>query len=610
MNLTDWSLLLGATLLGALNLRAWHAWRPIGALRVHSRSEFVLDVVLWVTLFAISIAYLCPRYSLMNPRQVPYGQDAGDYLRCMLAIRDGDPAIWQPHRYPLFPSLSVLWARASGVDIARGAQMVALSAAVVTPPIVYAFGRTLTSRPVAFAGAALSLELCFEPTLLGSINAYPLTTAMFILSLATVTAAVRDGGMLRHVAAGVGLSLYGSSTAAAFPTLGLGAVAVCVATMATHGRRPWSHLIGFMLPLGIFWAVFAVLPFRLYPLEALLYEVQEFEHLLDPRRPFPDVGWNGSTEAGLRGYWIPGHASALLHLREVFTYLIFPPVHPVGLPERYNLLVPSLASAVGAPEHPLFMLASLVGVAGAGAGAAATPRKVVAALALSGLLVAQAWSLTGASSFVFRYAQGMILVTPVLLLAAAALPARQLRSSLPRAAICWAPLIGVMWWVLGPSPGAFGRDGSNDRLKQWSNPQIPVEAVLSLKARIQPDDVLLGVNDGLLGRALFGGNTAEEGVLEMTSTGSFRFRAPGLATRQRWLLLGCVDQAALDQNPGMMALRTFLDQNADRFEPVDRCIYHDLQPTQAIEFEPIGCIPRSPPLPPAPPLLGGPRTTP
>ena len=582
----DWVLLIGATLLGALALRVWQQSSPAPGFVLNWTSRgWSADILAGATLVATAAMFLLPRYATMNPRLIPFGQDAGDYLRCMLAIREHDPGLWLGQRYPLYPALTVALSALLDRDMADVGLYVSLGSAILTPAAVYVFGRSMLPIFPAWLGSALTVFVSFEPTLLGTINAYPLATLLYVFSLGTLVHALRDGRWQWHALAGTALALYCGSIAKSFPMLWLALGAVVVAALPEK-RGGMRSLVAFVLPLLAYWVVFSLLPYRLYPLEGLMYEVHWFEHLLDPNKPFPAVGWNGDTNMGDRGYWIPGHLAALVHLDDVLRYMLFPPIQRLPLAERYDAVVPNMAEYWGWKDAPWTTIAASLGAGVVWLARGAPFRRLVAAATAFATILVHLWSVGETGNFVLRYALPSMLLMPCLALALAALPARGVPFRIQRSIVCWMPLAAAAAWVTGPSPGVFGSDRMEAQLAQTTNLRHPVEEVLELKAKLQPSDVILGIADAELTRALFANHAVQVGRLEMTETGQFRFSAAAVAGRRRWLLFGCIDQGSLDQMAGLTEMYAYLSANASRFQKLERCIFLDNTPSKPIVFAP------------------------
>lgn len=577
--MTDWALLLATALAGGILARGWEGWRPLPREEPDARWDLAIMAALavggWVFLSAVHRGF--------NPEWVPYGHDNHDYLQCLVALWFDEPSVWVAFRYPLYPLLGEAWAAVSGHTLYRAGMEVSLACSAAVPVGVYWMGRSMAARPVALAGAILALHLCTGTDMLGTPSAYPLAVATFAFAFGTLNFALRDGGVLRHALAGIALAAYVTTTSKALPLLLLAVGGVGLAQLAAR-RLDRRALVAFFAPLGVSWLGMSSLHLRLHTLEASVYDVQTQWGFIDRSLPFPDVGWTAEQELLDKGYWVWGEIRGILHLGDVLHYLLFPPVHPVPLAERFAVFLPPMATDLGFAPYGILIVVACLGAVGVWSSATLRGRAIVATGVAVLVALSHVWGL-GGIPYSSRWVLSVLQTTPVLLLALVAWAGREAPSR--RAWIAWAPLLLALVWVVGPSPGTFGRKVLSERTREWraAKPH-PIAAANQLRPLLQPEDALLDATETYLGRALFQGVQFERGYVVSLDNGNYRYRAPASPASRRWVVVECVDRENVLKDTPWIEVYAWFWRESARFAPVARCIYEDRRPDEPIDTHP------------------------
>ena len=571
----DQALLLVTTLVGVVTLGVWKRLRPVAETPGAAMDGAAMDGVIAALIGVVSWIVLRCTHAAYNPDWIPYGQDNHDYLACIVALRFDHPELWSPARYPLYPALVAIADVVTGRPLWRVAMEVSLATSALVPVSVYLFGRVYAARPIALAGALLTLHLPSHLFMLGSPTDYPLAAALYAASFGTLVLAVRDGGVPRHALGGVVLALYFLATPKAFPMLLCGIGGVAFGQVADR-RLDLRALTAFLAPLCLAWATFAALDLHLFPLEHDLVGVQQWDDWLDPSLPFPDVGWhlNDPTE---HGYWVPGTTAALVHLPDVLTYLLHAPIHAMTLQERLDVFLPRLSAELSVA--PALVLLSVCGTLGAWRAGQTWARNLTAVVFAALLATTHLWGLTTAP-YADRYALPLLCTTPVLLLAFVAWPIRGAHG--PRVALVFLPLAAAVAWVLGPSPGALGQERLTATMEPWAMARPPLSGLARFRDRLEPgDEVVDATATGLL-TALLDGEpvTLTRGHVLVTPEAT-TLDFPASSAPHRYVVLGCVNEGELPPEHSNEILRRRLIADTARFVGIDRCTFRDLRPELA-----------------------------
>ena len=581
----EWITFLGAALFGALALRLWNRVRPSPA----GPARPAIDVAIAAAVFGASWAYLAAIHHRLNPHLVPYGQDNRDYLQCLGALRYAQHETWVPFRYPVYPGASVLYAVVSGTPLVAAALQVSVVSSALIPPSVYALGRTASARPVSLAAALVSVPLLVDANTLGTPTPYPWAAAGYALAVASLVFAVRDGGTVRYLAAGLATATYMGVTAKAVPLLLVGVPAV-LAVVATEGKRGVSGAAAFMGPLVACWLGFAWLDLPLHSLEALMFDVHKLGDLVDPAKPFPDVGWRPEDRIDTQGYWVIGRLSSFTHLPQVLLYMLAPPLKAISMQARYDRFVPFVGANLGVPDYPWLVLLTFLGGFGAWTGPSKRRNFVATGLAV-GVPAVHLWGLASAQ-YTDRFALPVLVTAPALLFALAAAPSRGLPRSDRREALAWLPLLLAVGYALRSSPGVLGQAAIEERVegwvKKWPEPLLAVEP---MRDALQPGDVVLDVSFAHLAPVLFDrtGITVQRGSVTTRTRSDgeyFWLLAGGTPAPHRWILLDCAAIHDLGPADQMRDVNAWFARHDDRFEPVGRCLYLDTLPLAPIDTEP------------------------
>lgn len=569
--MSDWPLLLFATLVGVVALLAWGRRRRR---RAPPDPDAGVDVLIAAALGIGAYITFRLTHAAYNPEWTPNGQDNHDFFACIVALRFHELESWSPARYPLYPALVAVTDALGGGRLWRVAMEVSLLTSAMLPVAVYVLGRVFAARPVALVGALLTLHFPSHLFMLASPTDYPLAASLYVLSFATLVLMVREGGALRHGVAGVVLALYFLTTPKSFPMLLIGVLALGLGWMA--GRRfDLRSIVAFLLPLLLAWGVFAALDVHLFSLEDDMLGVQRAEGWFDPNLPFPDVGWH-MNDPGLRGYWVPGTWSALAHLPQVLTYLVAAPVHAMTFSQRLDVFLPQLSAELSMPDLGALVVVSLAGTFGAWRVGAPKARNVGAALLAVLIAGVHLWG-QSAAPYAQRYALPVLVTTPVLLLALVALPVRSVRG--PRAVLAFLPLVAAAAWVLGPSPGALGAAHMVQIMEPWAAAHPPLAGLPDLRAQFAPGDSVVDASATHLMEAVLDGEPVTiTQARVLVSPGSLLLEYPATSAAHQFLVLGCVNEGALPEGDTNEQLRRRLEADTVRFECLDRCTYRDLHP--------------------------------
>ncbi len=562
----DWALLLLSALASTV---LWRRIRPSP-----SPADPRMDAAIAVLIGLASFAVLLATHEAANEDWTPYGQDNHDYYACIVALRWNLPELWSPARYPLYPALTVASSLVSGVSLWITSMGLSLITSASLPASVYLLGRTVAARPVAIAGALLTLHLPTHLTMLATPTDYPLAATLFVLSTAAIVAATRRPTVGRYALAGTLLAAYLLATPKSLPLILLGATGLGLG-LVDQGRRAVLHALALLAPLVAAWAVFAALPLRLFTLEEDIVAVQLAGSWLDPGLPFPNVGWTLGGP-GERGYWIPGHAKALWHLPDVVKYLLEAPVHAMTLAERFDAFVPRMAGELSMTACPALVVIAVLGCLCAGMGEGKAARRMLTAGLALAIVGGTLWGLTSAPP-AERYQLPSLVTAPVLLLALACFPAREANGV--RGMLAFLPLLAAVGWVSGPSTGSLGSNAFQQQIQILQARAEPIAALKNLRERLTPGDAVIDGTDTRLMAALLDGEGAvitwapvREGARALS------FRYPAGPQKRRFVVFSCVNQGDLAPESAYEHLRRSVAEDTGRFMEIGRCIFEDLRP--------------------------------
>lgn len=583
--MTDWPLLLGTALFGAVAARLWHHWRPA---KESPWASFRVDMFVVIALSVASYGYMRAILDAINPQWVPWGVDTQSYWLCFAALRDGTSEQFDPFRYPLYPALTVLWSAVTGAGLWHAGMEVSLLTSALVPVGVYLLGRTIASRPISLVGALLALRVSGESGVLGTPNPYPMAAFFYIVALAGLMVAMRDGGWKRHLLAGVALAGYAAVTSKAFPLVLLGVCGVVAAMVLGGDRRDGSKraaFLAFFTPLVVCWVAFALADLPLYPLESLVYDVQAGLHLLDPARPFPDVGWGPENERLDQGYWVVGTLASITHIPQIIHYLAAAPVTALTLPERWQIFMPGGVDHLSLDALGWLIVASVFGTVGAWSGEAPWLKKLLVVGFGAVVTLVHLWGVSGVP-YADRWATTVLASTPVLILAIVGAIARPVVVTASRELVVWAPMLVALGWVLGPSQGAFGRART-----QWpidaigdTTPQA-LYAITYLQEAVRPGDALLDTSYTPVGRAVADGLPVvyQRATLVQLPNQQFEVIAPATTAPRRWIVLECVWEDNLFPDNAFLEIHYVMRHHPERYRRLSRCIYEDLVPLAPVE---------------------------
>ena len=589
--MTGWEWMLCGALVGSLVL-----WRWPGT--VVAKPSPWPDVLIGILLGIGGWWYLRYWHEQINPGWVPHGHDNHDYLKCMVALKWHEPELWNAFRYPLYPALSVALAWVADMPLVRAAMEVSVASSALVLVGVYTLGRAFATGPVALVGALAAMRLSIEPNILGTPSAYPLATALYAASLGAVVFAVRDGGRGLHAGAGFTLAAYVATTAKAFPLLLAASVAVLVVATCS-GRKDWQGVALFFAPVVGCWWAFHAANLPLHPLEGLVHDVQVQWHLVDAAKPFPDVGWGPELPIAERGYWVIGEADSLWHFPDVVRFLLSPPVHSLPLAEAVQVVAVGIAEQLYLGEWSILVPLSVLGALGAWAGGPASAPRLLA-VGLGGVLVAaHLWGLANIPMVPY-WSLPVTLTTPVLILAAAALPNRLVRSSLPRQWLAGVPLIAATAWLYWGSIEPLSGTSLAEFVRiRASDTPYRIAVINEVRPLVLPGDEVLDATETHLARSLFDqtGARFERIQLGHPPGGQFELYAPAGRAAQRWVLLDCMTIENLQPNHAYTEAFGWLAARPERFEPFGECLYRDKTPDQPIDTHPDWPPPEAPPPP-------------
>lgn len=578
--MTGWEPLLGATLVGSALLLRWpgHA--------TESKLSW-LDVAIGLVLAVGGWYYLRFWMAGLNPNWVPHGHDNHDYYKCMVALQYGEPGLWNPFRYPLYPALSVLLARLADMPLHRAGMEVSLASSALVPVGVYVLGRAIAIQPIALVGALVTLRLSVEPMVLGTPTAYPLATALYAATLGTLVFAVREGGWTRHLFAGLTLAAYMATTAKAFPLLWAGGVAILV-TATLRERRNWQSVALFFAPLVACWWIFSQSGLPLHPLEGLIHDVQQQWHMLDPEKPFPDFGWSPDGHIADRGFWVVGQARSFLHLDDVLRFLLFSPIHKLPLTEALDEMNLGVSLAILFPGGATLVPLSVFGAAGVWAGGPKSwPRVLATGLCLAAVAI-HLWGLAN-MPFVTYWALPVTFTTPMLLIATAGLAARFTRPSRLRSWLASLPIFAVLIWLYFLSPLPFGAKALQEYVHiRSADPPHRIAVIHDVLPLVQPGDQVVDASETHLARSLFDRQGVEflRARTSLADTGQRGYKIPPTTAANRWILLDCMTIENLQPNHAYTEVYAWFAARPERFEPFGECLYRDLTPSEPIDTDP------------------------
>lgn len=571
----EWPALLLATLFGSVVARWWQGRRgaEIG------RSEWGTDVAVAAVLFVGSSWYFREVHATTNPMWHSDGQDNDSYLSALSALKYGPMrGVWPNNRYYLYPWLAVQFCEWTGMALWRAAAVVSLLTSAAVVPAVYTFARTIAVRPVAVAASLVIVPLQSHLVMLGTPTDYPLASGLYVASVAAMVMAIRDGGWPRHLAAGLALGGYLATTPKSFPLLFLGFIAIFGARLL-RPRGALPDLTAFVTPVVVAWVGFWALDVQPAPLEYHMYQMQHDNQQLDLTQPFPNLGWTPGGETS-PGYWVPGTVKALIKIPQVLGYILLVPLRHTSVADRLDLLLPNLALELGYPSIPWLTLATLLIPAAVVLRGRDRSSNALGALAMFGFTAAHLWGLTS-GVYSPRYVQPVVLTIPAMLLAIAAIPARNI--SFPGAYLAWLPMFAGVAYLLGPSQGDLGR-ASVERWRSFTPPEDWHVAQISiLRTLIRPGDVVVQATDSrnVILPLLDGlGVSYQDDRMTAVPGGSWLRVEPSESAR-RFLVFDCLIWAHGEGT--YTGVRQIMDAQPERFVRISRCIYQDFQPTT--EFE-------------------------
>jgi hypothetical protein len=591
----EWYVILGCGLLGVLRMRIADLHRRG---EPEARKDGLTDALIGVGLWIVAWYYYARVAETLNPNNLPYAPDSHDFLECSLAARFGEVAHWVPHRYPLYPSLVAGWSVLSDKPLFRAGMQVAFVCSSLVPVAAYVLGRVLAPRPLAFAGALLVTPITSHLAMIGAPTDYPLWTLMFVLSVATLIRAIQVGTTRAHLVSGIFLALYGLTSAKAFPLTLMGLAAVVGAQVLTR-RFDRRALLAWGAPLLCAWMVFAFLHLPIYSLENNLIDVQLSGAVrrIDPALPFPNVGWLPNAPMMERGYWVPGRLSALIHLPQVFHYLLAAPLNALPQSVWVERYLEPLALEIGASGSPWMVVVAVVGGLGAWKSAASSSRfparsgfpvrPLVAAGFACGVAALHLWGMRSAD-FTDRWALPQMVSTPMYVLGGLAFLAGRRDRPAALEWRAWAPLLVAVLWTVLYSPNRLALPQVTEWVPTWVTArQGNIRAFLPLFDQVSPGDAVVDATETALARVMLDsrGLTFQEATLQGHPTFT-EIRADGDDAARRWIVLECVSREDWTLGGNWARAYASLDADPARFRKVSRCIYEDLRPSEALLLPP------------------------
>lgn len=231
------------------------------------RVAAVLDVVAVVVLVVLPIVAwqregVVPAAGqpawIFESDQYLYGPDAAAWAQNALALDQGRLADLDAHRLPTWTMLTVGVMRLTGWDVALSGHLVNRLLHVLLGPVLYALGRGLGLRGLAFAAAGL---VVIQPALLAAACRFgvdPTVTFLVPLLLLTAWQGGRTWALAPLGGAVAALTMVSHLTALGFPLCGL---CLCAASAP---RSWWRGPLSVLLYAGAgyltFRAVFSVFP--------------------------------------------------------------------------------------------------------------------------------------------------------------------------------------------------------------------------------------------------------------------------------------------------------------------------------------------------------------
>jgi len=413
-------LLIGLGLIGSALLA--RMWRP--RLGVPTRPEGTLrrDLITVALLAAAGILIVSAIHSAMNPRWLPMGQDWREFVLLSLDIQSGGAYLPVPQRYPFYPWLAVQLAEAQGMPLHLGLMQLSLLSAGLIPAALYTWGVQLTRRPVAIAGALLSLFIPTIIAILGPPTDYLMHGLIHLLCLSAGTAALLRGGIWRFSGWGLSLAALMAVTMKSLPVLlmaaPLGLVGLALAARKNRKQAAWGAL-GLILPGLLLWQLYAGLQRwvqEAYTLDYNVYRTQVVVARSHGRATtFPsDLGWHETDEKRM-GHWGVGRSGAWQNLPKTLSFLARGPEHNLPADLRFQSATEGLAKAMRLSGAGWLGLA-ILGIFAVGSRGKVTRSGRALGLAWVGGMTAAHLLGLMSTLYIARYALVLLLPLPLLLL--------------------------------------------------------------------------------------------------------------------------------------------------------------------------------------------------
>ena len=571
----------------AWGLRRWQPWAGLEQRWGGARLEvaMVLGALAWG---GWQVAVQLPA---RNPQLLPICGDMQEYLAYTTRFVDPAFGALSAYRYPLQPALAAGLCRLTGLTPVQGTQAVVLAAAALLPLALYLLGRLLAPRPVALAGALLTVATPAWIGMLGRPSDYMLSSLLMVLALAAVVAALLRGAAWRQLLAGVALAGFMAATPKALTLLLLALPLLLVAVLVRRLPAPKPLLLdlaALAAPLVLTWWVFAGFDWEIRSLEHATIRVLEYAwHEVDfpvSSSMFPEILRGQAVE----GYWVVGQGAALWGLPRTIAFLLHVRDYAPAAFQGRALFVAALHSGLG--------LGSLLWLA-----------LVLPALTACGLAPGRGWrcrvgqvlaaAFLGLSLYILARSLTLIqphpryllaLASPLLLLAVvgAAACLRWLGPAWRSWQLVWLPVLLVALVVLGRQGGAVGgharalvaaREQAGDE-----HPARELRGIAELTDLLRPSDQVVDFTPGGLAIA------------------SLLQRHPLLVWRP---LGGALGLAAVEPNP--MGRRFVVDpcetmnheeyragwgansglfRRSTRYQRVAWCVYEDTRPELELRF--------------------------
>jgi len=514
-----WMLMLIGVVMGGLFEVAW-SWARRG---VCSHRWAVVGECVGAGLVLGAVVSVVGLHLTKNPLWVPSGQDYCDYIGYTASFLA--PEYVQPDniRYPLFAWLASLISRGLECPPYLATMGLSLASSALLVVGLYLLGRQLAPWPVAVLGAIVPITFPGMVAELGMPSDYVFCSAILVFVLAAGVAALRRGGSWRFLLFGLSCAVLLVATSKAVMVL-LVCVGVVIAHVFTEGvlgrRRVLVAPLLWMAPIVVAWLLVAAPNAHSWTFEHQAFKVQMGDRgsydglVLEPRAAW---GWGESDDEW--GYWRAGDPESLKHLGRTLMFAIYPAENRLPLAVCFQRLTDGLCRDLGTPRIGFLILAlfgtTLAGNPGPGSVGNGPWNGSRSALFFRWSLVSTLLVSVGAQqvagllsvTYVFRYAQPLLVLLPLLVFAGlASLLSLARRPGASRFAWLWVPclILGLSPLASRSGPLSWERLSVDTRSRSfqppitelfWRLPELgPDTQVVDLTSRREGSYLLLGTD--------------------------------------------------------------------------------------------------------------------